>query len=130
MLVVDASVIVEILLGKDEAHKIADLVFDPGWILHAPHLISLEVASAFRRFCMTGQMSEGRARSALSQFAGFPIHRHAHDLLLDRVWELRHTLTCYDAAYVALSEALDATLLTRDRRLAAGAVHYPKVQVI
>jgi predicted nucleic acid-binding protein len=51
--------------------------------------------------------------------ADLPLDRYSHEFLLLRIWELRHNLTAYDAAYVALAEALDAPLLTCDRALAA-----------
>ena len=60
----------------------------------------------------------------------FPLTRYPHDVLLERVWELRHNLTAYDAAYVALAEALDATLLTRDRRLATASGHRARVDLV
>jgi predicted nucleic acid-binding protein len=49
---------------------------------------------------------------------------------LPRVWELRHNLTADDAAYIALAEALDATLLTRDRRLAAASGHRDRIELV
>ena len=60
----------------------------------------------------------------------FPITRYRHDLLLSRVWELRHNLSAYDAAYVALAEVLGVPLVTRDRRLARAWGHRAKVEVV
>jgi predicted nucleic acid-binding protein len=92
------------------------------WVqtLHAPHLIDIEVAQVLRRYAATGQIEPGRCSDALIDLSDVPLHRYPHDVLLPRVWELRHNLTAYDAVYVALAEALDAPLLTRDRLLAAG----------
>ena len=67
---------------------------------------------------------------ALSDLADFPLHRYGHEFMLPRIWELRDNLTAYDAAYVALAEALDAPLLTRDARLAAAPGHRARIEVV
>jgi predicted nucleic acid-binding protein len=59
-----------------------------------------------------------------------PLRRYPHGLLMSRAWQMRHNLTIYDAMYAALAELLDATLLTRDRRLAAAPLHRARVEVI
>ena len=84
----------------------------------APELVDLEVASVLRRQDRAGLLDTRRANLALTDLTALPMHRASHVPLLARCWELRHNLTTYDAAYVALAEALDATLLTGDRRLA------------
>ena len=61
---------------------------------------------------------------------GFPLRRYPHDILLPRIWDLRYNLMAYDAAYVALAEALDAPLFTRDRRLAAATAHHAWVELV
>lgn len=68
--------------------------------------------------------------AAVDDLADLPLHRYPHDFLLPRVWALRHNLTAYDAVYVALAEALDAPLLTRDRRLAKAAGHYAGMELV
>jgi predicted nucleic acid-binding protein len=68
--------------------------------------------------------------NALDDLSDFPLHRYPNDVLLPRVWELRHNLTAYDAVYVALAEALDARLVTRDRRLAAASGHRARVELV
>ena len=87
-----------------------------------PHLLDLEVAQVLRRNAMTGLVHADRCRIGLSDLPDFPLHRYAHDFTLPRIWELRANLIACDAAYVALAEALDAPLLTRDERLAAARV--------
>lgn len=87
----------------------------------APELVDLEVASVLRRQNRAGTLDDRRVELALTDLAALPIHHAAHLALLPRCWELRDNLTTYDAAYVALAEALDATLLTGDRRLAHAA---------
>jgi predicted nucleic acid-binding protein len=86
--------------------------------LAAPHLLDAEVGHLIRRHALTGLISGGRAQSALEDYLALPIDRYAHMALLPRAFELRANATVYDALYLALAEALGATLLTRDRRLA------------
>ena len=127
---VDASALLEVLLRTPAAAAVKARLFDLGDTLHAPHLIDIEVAQVLRRYAATEQIEPGRCRDALSDLSDFPLHRYPHDVLLPRVWELRHNLTAYDAVYVALAEGLDAPLLTRDRRLAASAGHRARVDLL
>jgi predicted nucleic acid-binding protein len=121
VIVVDASAVIETLLGTPAAEAIEARLFDPRETLHAPHLLDVEVAQAIRRYAAHGDIDGERGAAALADLADFPLRRYPHDFLLPRVWELRNALTAYDAVYVALAEALDASLLTRDRRLAGAA---------
>jgi predicted nucleic acid-binding protein len=130
MIVVDASALLELLLSTPVAEQVEDRLFDRRQTLHAPHLIDLEVAQVVRRYAATGEIKHARGRAVLSVLADFPLYRYPHDVLLARIWELRHNLTAYDAAYIALAEALDAPLLTRDRRLAGAAGHRVHVQLV
>ena len=107
-----------------------DRIFQPGETLHAPHLIDLEVAQVLRRYCASGELDPRRGREALEDLAGLPLTRYRHDLFLTRIWELRHNLTAYDAAYVALAETLNAPLLTRDAALASATRHGATVEMI
>jgi len=83
-----------------------------------------------RRFERRGELSASRGQSALRLLEAFPLRRHSHQQLLSRVWELRHELTAYDAIYLALAEALGATLVTRDSRLARARVAKGRVEVV
>jgi predicted nucleic acid-binding protein len=130
MIVVDASAVVDALLRAPDAEAAMQRLFDPGQTLHAPHLLDLEVAHVIRRYAAVRQIDSERGRAVLDDLADLPLRRYPHDLLLSRVWELRHNLTAYDAAYVALAEALDAPLLTRDRRLAAASGHYARIELV
>lgn len=130
MSVVDASAALEVLLRTPAAAAIETRLFANGQTLYAPHLIDLEVAQVLRRYASTGQITADRGRTALADFADFPIRRYPHDVLLPRIWELRHNLTAYDAAYVALAEALGTSLLTRDERLAAAAGHQAAIELL
>ena len=130
MIVVDASAALEALLQTPAAAAVAKRLFDPGQTLHAPHLIDVEVAQVLRRYATTGALDPERCHAALIDFADFPLTRYPHDFLLPRVWELRDNLTAYDAVYVALAEALDAPLLTRDQRLAGAPGHHARVELV
>jgi predicted nucleic acid-binding protein len=123
MIVVDASAILELLLNTACGSRVAGRLFARGETLHAPHLLDLEVAQVLRRYSRSGELSPERSREALLDFLDLPVNRYPHDLLLNRIWELRHNLTAYDDAYVALAEALDAPLLTCDQRLSTTTGH-------
>jgi predicted nucleic acid-binding protein len=118
VIVVDASVILELLLNRPPAERIAQRILTPEESLHVPHLLDLEVAQVLRRYVLGDGLRPARAGQALDDLADLPLNRYPHDVLLPRIWELRHNLSAYDAAYVALAETLDAVLLTRDERLA------------
>jgi predicted nucleic acid-binding protein len=130
VIVIDASALLEMLLGLPESEAVQTRVFRTGETLHAPCLIDVEVAQALRRHAAAGALSEQRGREALVDLADFALRRYAHDFLLMRVWDLRNNLSAYDAAYVALAEALDAPLLTRDRGLATAAKRHARVELV
>ena len=130
MIVVDSSALLEALLGTPLATVVNDKLFTPRQTLHAPHLVDLEIAQVVRRYTITGQINAQRAVSALADLLILPLHRHSHDFLLPRVWDLRDNLTAYDAAYVALAEMLDAPLLTHDRRLAGASGHRARIELV
>ena len=116
MIVVDASVLAPALADDGpDGDRARDRL--RGEVLTAPELIDLEVASVLRRVAATGRLQERRADLALSDLLDLTLRRAGHRPLLRRCWELRHTVTSYDAAYVALAEALDVTLVTADARL-------------
>jgi predicted nucleic acid-binding protein len=130
VIVVDASALLEVLLRTPAAQAVERRLFDPRETLHAPHLLDVEVAQVVRRYAAAGEIDRDRGRVALADLADFPLRRYPHDFLLPRVWELRDNLTAYDAVYVALAEALDAPLITRDRRLAAAASRHARVELV
>jgi len=116
VLVVDASVLVYALIADDDAGERMRLRLDAEATVCAPEVIDLEVANAWRRDLLAGRTGEDRFHLALEDLAGLSLARMPHRPLMSRIWELRHNLTPYDAAYVALAESLDATLLTVDGR--------------
>ena len=130
MIVVDASAIVDVLLRTSDVYALEERLFDHRETLHAPHLLDVEVAQAIRRYAAIGEIDGRRGSAALDDLADFPLYRYPHDFLLSRVWELRHNITAYDAVYVALAEALEAPLLTRDRHLATAAGSRAKIELI
>lgn len=117
MIVVDASVLAT-SLGDDGPDGDRARARLRGERLTAPELVDLEVASVWRRQVTAGAMDDRRAILALTDLRALPLRRTPHRPLLARCWELRGNLTIYDAAYVALAEALGALLLTGDGRLA------------
>jgi predicted nucleic acid-binding protein len=128
-MVVDASVFLEVLLNRPSVERVAHRLRDPDEALHAPHLVDLEIAQALPRYEAAGEISPERARQALRAFVQMPLERQAHWPFIDRIWELRRSLSAYDAAYVALAEALDAPLLTCDRALARAPGHRAVVEL-
>lgn len=86
--------------------------------LHVPHLFEIEVASVLRRYVLGGSFSPNRARLALDRLSTLKISLYPHTAMLPRIWELRDNVSAYDAAYIALAEMLEATLVTRDAQLA------------
>ena len=129
MIVVDASALLEVLLRTPAARAIERRLFASGETLHAPHLIDVEVAQVIRRYAAHGDIDADRGQGALADMADMPMRRYAHDIFLPRIWGLRDNLTAYDAVYVALAEALDAPLLTRDGRLAGAVGHTARIEL-
>lgn len=129
MIVVDASVIVT---GLADDGPDGDRVRDRlrGEALAAPHVIDLEVVSAWRRLLAAGNLDERRVELALADLASLRLERAPPAPLLARCWELRHNITVYDAAYVALAELMGVHLLTGDSRLANAPGTQCNVEVI
>ena len=130
MIVIDASALLEVLLNTPAAGKVAERLFAENDTLHAPHVLDLEVAQVLRRYTFSGEMDVKRSEQALEDLADLPLNRYPHDVFLFRIWTLRRNLTAYDAAYVALAEALDAPLITRDTALARAPGNHARVEVI
>jgi len=117
VIVLDASVAVTGLLVAGSAGDAARDVLRSGPV-HAPHLLDVEVASAVRRWVVSGRLSEREARMSLADLRDLAVDRHAHEAFLDRALDLRDSVSPYDAMYVALAELLGAPLVTADQRLA------------
>lgn len=128
MLVVDTSAALDALAAHNPPPGLIDRLTGDG-DLHAPHLIDIEVLHALRGMLIRGEITPDRAADARSDFADMTMTRYPHPPLADRIWELRHNLTAYDAAFVALAEILDAPLVTCDGKLATAPGHNAKVEL-
>ena len=121
MIVLDASVVVEMLLNGPFAPAIREaLASRAGETFLVPHLVDIEVVSALRNLTAGGRLDSHRATQLLDALGALPAERVPHGPLAPRIWELRHNFTAYDAAYIALAEAANATLFTRDAKLSKG----------
>ncbi len=118
MIVVDASLVVNALAEPGDLGVRARSRLERERDLRAPHLLDLEVANAFRRRTTAGLLVNGVAAQALEDLSLFPIRRHTHGPLLQRIWDLRENATAYDASYLALAELLGCALVTADAGLA------------
>lgn len=130
MIVVDASALVELLLGLPGAAAVARRIALDRETLHGPHLLTAEVAQVVRRYERNGNIDAARGAAALDDAADLDVNLYDHIPLLARVWEIRHNVSAYDALYLALAEALDAPLLTTDRRLLAAPAHHAAIEVV
>jgi len=119
MIVVDASVLAVALADDEQDGEAARRRLSEDPSLHAPYLIDLEVVSVLRRRAAAGDLADRRVEQALGDLEGLPLTRYPHLPFVRRAWNLRHNVTPYDAAYVALAETLECALVTADRRLAA-----------
>jgi predicted nucleic acid-binding protein len=130
VIVLDAAAAVELLLGTPAGARVLERAAAPAESLHAPHLLDVEVSSALRRLLRAGVLGARRAEEALLDWRDLVLTRYSHEPFLARIWELRENASAYDAAYIALAEALDAPLLTCDRRLAAAPGHAAVIELI
>ena len=115
--VLDASVVVELVLGTRIGARIRERLHDPRISLHGPELLDLEVLNVLRRYVRAGTVAADRAEAGVRRFEELDLQRHRHGPMLPRIWSWRANLTAYDAAYVALAEVVDCPLLTTDARL-------------
>jgi predicted nucleic acid-binding protein len=119
VIVLDACAAIDWLLQTAAGQRIETRIYSRSESLHAPHLLDLEVAQVLRRLVREGAVSSPRADQAIQDFLDLRLARYPHFAFLPRIWRLRDNFSAYDAAYVALTEKLGATLITRDARLAS-----------
>ena len=119
MIVLAASAAIDWLLQTAVGRQIENQIYSRGESLHAPHLLDLEVAQVLRRLAREGAVSGPRADQAIQDLLDLRVTRYPHFVFLPHIWRLRDNFSSYDAAYVALTEKLGATLITRDARLAS-----------
>ena len=120
MIVLDASVVVELLTNGAMADTIRNELAGCDESFLVPHLIDIEVVSALRRLAGGQRIDAHRSAEFLAGLAALPAERYAHTPLVGRIWELRHNFTAYDAVYIALAEATGSTLYTCDEKLQTG----------
>jgi hypothetical protein len=89
--------VLEVLLRSRIGLEIEKRIFAPRETLFAPHLLDLEVAQVLRRYCASGEIDSKRGKEAIEDLKDLPINRYQHGIFLNRVWELRHNMTAFDA---------------------------------
>lgn len=130
MIVTDASAVVELLLGGSRGRRAEEVLSGDDVRLHAPALLDAEVVQALRTLVAARVLTQARGRAALEILQDLPVTRHLMSPLVPRMWELRANLTAYDAAYVALAEALACPLLTFDAGMAGAPGHRAEVLLL
>ncbi len=128
MIVLDASVVVEVLTNPSFAGWLRGILTNGAGPFIVPHLLDVEVLSAVRRIEAKNHIGSREVDRILAELTQFPAERLPHTPLLPRVWELRHNFTAYDATYIALAEQTGATLYTTDAKLRTG--HRASVEIL
>ncbi len=129
-MVIDASAAVELLLDTARGRRLSERLRRESVEIHVPHLADLEIAQTLRSYVIRGAFGADRGLQALRDWRDLPAERYGHHRFLDRIWELRHNVSAYDAIYVALAEALATILLTADRKLASAPGLEGRVELI
>jgi predicted nucleic acid-binding protein len=122
--VVDASALVEVLVGGKAATAIFERVFRSRIEIHAPHSLDVEVANAVRRLARRQLLADRDVDEIAAIYRDLKIERHGNGPFLHRIWQLRHNISSYDAAYVGLAEWLAIPLITHDARLSRSSEHH------
>lgn len=118
MIIVDASVVIDLVIGAgSEAGDALAGRLMAREVVCAPHLVDAEVGQVLRRFSLRGDLSDDRAKLLVRELSEVPIRRYPHTGLLARAFEFRSNVTVYDGLYLALAEALERPLLTGDAAL-------------
>jgi predicted nucleic acid-binding protein len=120
MIVLDASVVVELLTNGPLSDSLRRDLAGRSDSFIAPHLLDVEVISALRKLIAGQRIDSHRREQLLTALATLPAERYAHTPLLGRIWELRYNFSAYDAVYIALAEATDSVLYTSDAKLCKG----------
>lgn len=120
MIVLDASVVVELLTNGPLAESLRRDLAGRSDSFIVPSLLDVEVVSALRRLAAAQRIDSHRSEQLLTGLAALPAERYPHQPLLARIWELRHNFTAYDAAYISLAEITNSILYTSDSKLSKG----------
>lgn len=128
MIVADNSALVAVLAAEAPPAGLAMRLAQEDE-LHVPHLIDLEFLNVMRRLLLGGKLTEKKAAAARAELGLLPLVRYSHEPFRGRIWALRSNLTAYDAAYIALAEALDASLISCDDKLARSTGHHARVEL-
>lgn len=126
MIIIDASAMVEALVGRESDEELLNALSGD---VDAPHLLDVEVLSVLRELLLGGKLAPEEADQARLDHFAFTITRHETAPLAERMWQLRHQFTSYDANYLALAEALQAPLYTCDAKLATRG-HNAQIQLV
>jgi predicted nucleic acid-binding protein len=130
VLVIDASLVIEVLLRTPLGIRHTDRLLDADESLHVPHLLDVETLRVLRRLTLAGKLPIRSAETALIMLMDLPLVRHEHIHFIARMWELRTFMTSYDAAYVTLAEGLPGVLLTCDGKLARAHGHRARIELL
>jgi predicted nucleic acid-binding protein len=128
-MVLDASAAIDWLLQTAAGQEIENRIYSRAESLHAPHLLDLEAAQVLRRLVREGAVSAPRADQAIQDLQDLRVTRYPHFIFLSHICRLRDNFSAYDAAYIALTEKLGATLITRDARLASASARRVSIEL-
>jgi predicted nucleic acid-binding protein len=126
--VVDCSLVVDALAAREGDDVLRRRLSAPR-TLHAPHHLDVEVAATVRGLAAGKKITDSRGEQMLTDYSRLRIIRHPVWPYHPRMWQLRHNFGAYDAAYIALAEALGCELLTGDVKLKTAAGHHAAVIV-
>lgn len=118
MIVIDASVLANVIADDETAGVLARRRLQAAGAASVPDLADVETVSVLRRRWLHGDLTDERFRSAVDDLLALPLARFPTSALMTRAFELRANVTAFDACYVALADALDCPLVTADKRLA------------
>ena len=119
MIVIDASLVTEMVLSSPRGRRVAKEIEQQSVSLAAPDVLKLEVLQTLRRLAYRDAVTQSEADRAVALMFDLPIELYPHEDIIRRIWSLRHNFTAYDASYVALAELLQTDFWTGDRKFKA-----------